>query len=375
MHVHVDRNGCSRIETVNNMKGVSLMKEKYPLLRIVDKTGTIIATEYEAEIAEEKAKQFYYHMLRLRTYDKKGRALQRQGRIGTYVPFEGQEGAQVGSALALKDDDWMFPTYRDHGATLTFGADMDRNLLYWNGRVEGNVPSKEKKIFPASVPIATQLPHATGAAMAEQYKGTKNAAIVYFGDGATSEGDFHEGVNIASVFQAPVVFFNQNNGFAISLPIEKQMNSETIAQKAGSYGIPGVRVDGTDVFAVHLAVKEALERARRGDGPTLIEAVTWRFGAHTTADDPSKYRDQEKSDSMRDELDPLLRLEKLMRKNGIWEESWVTTKQKEIDAEIENAVAKMETYDKPKVSDMFDYVFAEPTWTIKEQKKILRGTL
>lgn len=350
------------------------MREKYPLLKIVDKTGKVVAKEYETEITAEKAKQFYYHILRLRTYDKKGRALQRQGRIGTYVPYEGQEGAQVGSALALKDDDWMFPTYRDHGATLTFGADMVRNLLYWNGRTEGNVPSKEKNIFPASVPIATQLPHATGAAMAEQYKGTENAAIVYFGDGATSEGDFHEGINIASVFQAPVVFFNQNNGFAISLPIEKQMNSETIAQKAESYGIPGVRVDGTDVFAVHLAVKEALERGRRGDGPTLIEAVTWRFGAHTTADDPSKYRDQEKSDQMREDFDPLIRLEKLMKMNGIWEEAWVTSIQDEIETEIEEAVVKMEAYEKPNVSDMFDHVFAEPTWTIAEQKQMLRGS-
>ncbi|MHA6252233.1 pyruvate dehydrogenase (acetyl-transferring) E1 component subunit alpha [Oceanobacillus sp. CAU 1775] len=349
------------------------MKNKYPLLQIVDQTGKVVSNEHEAEVTEEKAKQFYYHMLRLRTYDKKGRALQRQGRIGTYVPFEGQEGAQVGSSLALRDEDWLFPTYRDHGATLTFGADMVKNLLYWNGRVEGNVPSKEKRIFPAAVPIATQLPHATGAAMAEQYKGTDNAVIVYFGDGATSEGDFHEGINIASVYQAPVVFFNQNNGYAISLPIEKQMNSETIAQKAEAYGIPGVRVDGADVFAVHFAVKEALERARNGEGPTLIEAVTWRFGAHTTADDPSKYRDQEKSDSMRDALDPLLRLEKMMKNKDMWDDAWSTDKQQEIDTEIENAVSEMETYEKPNVSDMFDYVFAEPTWTISEQKKMLMG--
>lgn len=351
------------------------MKENYPLFQIVDQTGELTLAEYASEISNENAKKYYYHMLRIRTFDQKGKALQRQGRIGTYVPFEGQEASQVGSAMALKDDDWLFPTYRDHGATLTFGADMDRMLLYWNGRMEGCVPSKEKNILPPSIPIATHLPHATGAAMAETYKGTKNVAIAYFGDGATSEGDFHEGINIASVFKAPVVFFNQNNGYAISLPMEKQMNSETIAQKAQSYGIPGIRVDGMDVFAVHVVVKEAIARARNGEGPTLIEAVTWRFGAHTTADDPSKYRDQEKSEQMRETLDPLRRLERFMKNNDMWNESWIRQIENEIQIELEQAIERMESYPKAEAADMFDYVFKQPTWTITEQKDSLRGSV
>ncbi|MBP2259104.1 pyruvate dehydrogenase (acetyl-transferring) E1 component subunit alpha [Virgibacillus alimentarius] len=349
------------------------MKEKYPMMEIIDKAGKFVSKEYEKEITKEQAQKFYYHMLRIRTFDRKGKALQRQGRIGTYVPFEGQEASQVGSALVLEEKDWMFPTYRDHGATLTFGAEMDRVLLYWNGRVEGSVPSKEKNIYPASVPIATQLPHATGAAMAETYKGTNNVAIAYFGDGATSEGDFHEGINIASVFQAPVVFFNQNNGFAISVPIEKQMNSETIAQKSEAYGIPGVRVDGMDVFAVHFAVKEAFERARNGEGPTLIEAVTWRFGAHTTADDPTKYRNQEETEKKREELDPILRLERFMKNHDMWDEDWAEKIEKEIEVELDDAIVEMEKFQKPDPADMFDYVFKEPTWTIQEQKEILKG--
>ena len=349
------------------------MKERYPLITVVDETGKLVSKHYLSEVKEEQVKMFYYNMLRLRTYDKKGKALQRQGRIGTYVPFEGQEASQVGSALALDEKDWMFPTYRDHGATLTFGADMDRLLLHWNGRVEGCVPSLTKKIFPAAIPIATQLPHATGAAMAEVYKGTNNCSIVYFGDGATSEGDFHEGINIASVFKAPVVFFNQNNGYAISVPIDKQMNSETIAQKSESYGIPGIRVDGMDVFAVYLAVKEALDRARRGEGPTLIEAVTMRFGPHTTADDPTKYRDQEKIDENRDRLDPLLRVERLMKNLNMWDEEWVEKIEKEIETELNEAIDRMEAYEKPNPAHMFDYVFEEPTWTIAEQKEALLG--
>ncbi|ASK62626.1 pyruvate dehydrogenase (acetyl-transferring) E1 component subunit alpha [Virgibacillus phasianinus] len=345
------------------------MEANYPLFQIIDKDGEVTSADYQDLLTEEQAKTYYYHMLRIRTYDHKGIALQRQGRIGTYVPFEGQEGSQVGSALALQNDDWLFPTYRDHGATLTFGADLNRMLLHWNGRIEGCVPSLEKNIFPASIPIATHLPHAAGAAMAETYKGTKNAAIAYFGDGATSEGDFHEGLNIASVFNAPVVFFNQNNGFAISLPVKKQMNSETIAQKAEAYGIPGKRVDGMDVFAVNFVVKEALERARNGEGPTLIEAVTWRFGAHTTADDPSKYRDQAASDATREERDPVLRLERFMKKQNMWDDAWVASIKEEIQEELDTAVSDMESYEKANSDVMFDYVFEKPAWTIEEQKK------
>ncbi|WP_188456929.1 pyruvate dehydrogenase (acetyl-transferring) E1 component subunit alpha [Virgibacillus oceani] len=347
------------------------MKVRYPLFQIIDKDGNLTNQKYEDKLTGDKAKLLYYHMTRIRTYDQKGVALQRQGRIGTYVPFAGQEASQVGSALALADDDWMFPTYRDHGASLTFGADLDRMLLHWNGRMEGCLPSRKKNILPASIPIATHLPHAAGAAMAETYKGTNNAAIAYFGDGATSEGDFHEGLNIASVFKAPVVFFNQNNGFAISLPVERQMNSETIVQKSEAYGIQGVRVDGMDVFAVHIAVQEALERARNGEGPTLIEAVTIRFGAHTTADDPSKYRDQEKINRMRDEVDPILRLERFMTMNGMWDEEWVKQINAVIKDEINTAIEAMESYKKPDVAIMFDHVFEKPTWTIEQQRQNL----
>ncbi|MFC4557901.1 pyruvate dehydrogenase (acetyl-transferring) E1 component subunit alpha [Virgibacillus kekensis] len=347
------------------------MKERYPLFQIIDKDGRVTTEDYESELTEEKVRSLYYHMTRIRTYDQKGVALQRQGRIGTYVSFSGQEAAQVGSASALGEEDWMFPTYRDHGASLTFGADLDMMLLHWNGRIEGCLPSRRKKILPASIPIATHLPHAAGTAMAETYKGTNNTAIAYFGDGATSEGDFHEGLNIASVFKAPVVFFNQNNGFAISLPVEKQMNSETIAQKAEAYGIPGIRVDGMDVFAVNIAVKEAIDRAKRGEGPTLIEAVTIRFGAHTTADDPSKYRDQEKINDTRDELDPIFRLERFMKNNAMWDEEWVSEIRQEITQELEAAIEKMESYRKPAIEDMFDYVFEKPTWTIDKQKNYL----
>jgi 2-oxoisovalerate dehydrogenase E1 component alpha subunit len=351
------------------------MENQFPILGIVDENGNIKDSNYESKITKELAETFYRHLVRIRTFDRKCVSLQRQGRIGTYAPFEGQEASQVGTALALQGDDWMFPTYRDHGAAMTFGHSLTNILLFWNGRNEGCVPPNGKKIFPPGIPIATQIPHAVGAAFAEKKKGTNNAAIAYFGDGATSEGDFHEGLNIGSVLNAPVVFFNQNNGFAISVPIHKQMKTKTIAQKALAYDIPGVRIDGNDIFTVYFETLQALERARNGEGPTLIEAVTWRYGAHTTADDPTKYRNQEESLNRRESTDPILRLERLMKNKGWFNEEWVKELELEVSNEIDRSIEEMENYPKANPSDMFDYVFSTPTWSITEQKNALLSQL
>ncbi|WP_436376320.1 pyruvate dehydrogenase (acetyl-transferring) E1 component subunit alpha [Cytobacillus sp. BC1816] len=345
------------------------MENHFPIRRIMDENGHIINSDYEEKITEKLVKEFYRHMVRIRIFDRKAISLQRQGRIGTYAPYEGQEASQVGSAAALRENDWMFPTYRDHGAAMTFGHSLRNILLFWNGRNEGCVPPDGKKIFPPAIPIATQIPHAAGAAFAERKKGTVNAAIAYFGDGATSEGDFHEGVNFASVFKAPVVFFNQNNQYAISVPFNKQMNTKTIAQKALAYDIPGVRIDGNDVFMVYFETLNALERARKGEGPTLIEAVTWRYGAHTTADDPSKYRNQSESSNRRQEADPILRLERWLKNMGRFDEKWVQTIEEKAAAEIDQAIAEMEDFPPADPAVIFDHVFAEPTWQIRQQKE------
>lgn len=334
--------------------------------RIIDDQGNLVDASFEDMIDEKLVKELYYNMIRIRTYDRKAINLQRQGRLGTYAPFEGQEAAQVGSALALNSDDWVFPTYRDHGATITFGKSMASTFLYWNGRVEGCVPPEGKNIFPPAVPIATQLPHAAGAAWAEKLRGTRNASIAYFGDGATSEGDFHEGLNFASVFQVPVVFFNQNNGYAISVPIEKQMNSATIAQKSVAYGMPGVRIDGNDCLSVYFETKKAFDHARNGDGPTLIEAVTWRTGAHTTADDPSKYRPKEQGEHI---VDPITRMELFMKNYGYWDDQWVQDIKAKTTIEVEQAVEEMENFPPPNVNDVFDHVFAEMPTQLAEQKE------
>ncbi|GGA82921.1 pyruvate dehydrogenase (acetyl-transferring) E1 component subunit alpha [Ornithinibacillus halotolerans] len=341
------------------------MIESYPLRQIIDDEGNLIDSNNRDLINRELVQKAYFNMYRIRTFDKKAKSLQRQGRIGTYPPFEGQEAAQVGSALALGENDWIFPTYRDHGAMLTYGADMTRTFLYWNGRMEGCVPPEGKHIFPAAVPIATQLLHAVGASWAEKRKGTNAIAIAYFGDGATSEGDFHEGLNFASVFQTPTIFFNQNNGYAISVPFERQTNSKTIAQKGVAYDIPSVRVDGNDFFAVYFEMQKAVKRARTGGGPSLIEAVTWRTGAHTTADDPTKYRPEGLGE---DVVDPLVRLERFMKNAEYWDEAFITTTHVEVEEEVEAAVKAMEDYPAPRVEDLFDYVFAELPEQLKKQK-------
>ncbi|MGN1402130.1 MAG: pyruvate dehydrogenase (acetyl-transferring) E1 component subunit alpha [Bacillus sp. (in: firmicutes)] len=339
------------------------MKEQFPIKQVMDHKGYLIAED--PGITDTLVWDMYKHMHRIRTFDRKAISLQRQGRIGTYAPFEGQEAAQVGSAMALRGQDWMFPTYRDHGAILTYGQDLVTMFLHWQGRMEGYVPPEGKNIFPPAVPIATQIPHAAGAAWAEKRKGTTNAAIVYFGDGATSEGDFHEGMNFASVFQVPLVLFNQNNSYAISLPIEKQMNSETIAQKAVAYGMPSVRIDGNDCFSVYFETKEALEKARNGGGPYLIEAVTWRKGAHTTADDPSRYKDTSRAKEF---PDPLPRLEAFMKHYDYWDETKAMNIQESITEEIDTAIVTMEKFPKPPISSMFDYVYAQIPAHLQEQK-------
>ncbi|WP_345239257.1 pyruvate dehydrogenase (acetyl-transferring) E1 component subunit alpha [Pontibacillus salipaludis] len=345
------------------------MEEQFPMIQWIDEKGNLVQEMDQELITEDVIRNMYRNMVRIRTFDRKAISLQRQGRIGTYAPFEGQEAAQVGSAMSLRKTDWLFPTYRDHGATMTFGHSLKTILTYWNGRNEGCVPPEGLHIFPPSVPIATHLPHAAGAAYAEKRKGTDNIAVAYFGDGATSEGDFHEGLNVASVLKSPVVFFNQNNNYAISVPIHKQMNSKTIAQKSVSYDIPGVRVDGNDIIAVYTEMNRAIDRARNGEGPTLIEAVTWRYGAHTTADDPTKYREQQESEDRRASKDPVARLELYMKQAGIWDEEWVTGIKEEVAQEIDLAIEDMENIPPADVNVIFDYVFESPTWTIEKQKK------
>lgn len=350
------------------------METHFPIKQILNGAGVIVDSSFQKAYNKKWVREVYEKLLVARLFDRKCVNLQRQGRIGTYVPFEGQEAAQIGSALAIEEGDWLFPTYRDHGSSLTFGQSMLNILMYWNGRYEGCVPPEGKHIFPPAVPIASQLLHATGAAWAEKKKQSDRVALVYFGDGATSEGDFHEALNFASVYQAPVIFFNQNNRFAISVPFERQTHAKTIAQKGLAYDIEGIRVDGNDVFAVYEVTRYAVEKARIGGGPTLIEALTWRYGAHTTSDDPSKYRDQSENEYRRNEEDPLKRLEWFMKANNLWDDDLMQLEECLL-SEIELSVKQLEELPKASIDIMYDYVFSAPPWPLEKQKRqqLIRG--
>lgn len=243
------------------------------MTRVVAPDGTI--EEEDLDMAAETVEEMYRLQVLARTFDEKAVKLHRQGRIGTYAPLQGQEAAQVGAAFALAETDYCLPTYRDHAMYLARGLPLEEVLVYLLG--EGNYVDQQDpetlRTFPPAIPIATQIPHAVGVSMAADYKGDDCAALVSFGDGATSEGDFHEGMNFAGVFDAPTVFFCQNNQWAISVPRERQTAAATIAQKAHAYGFEGIRVDGNDVLAVYRAVKESLERAKAGDGPRLLSLI------------------------------------------------------------------------------------------------------
>jgi pyruvate dehydrogenase E1 component alpha subunit len=308
----------------------------------------------------------YKNMLTARTLDEKMIALQRQGRMGTYVSSSGQEASQVGSVLGLKEKDWLFPMYRDLAMVLGRGVPLESivNKLFGNGEDEAkgrDLPNtfgwKEFRIFTLAAPIASQVQLAVGFAMAARYRNDDIVTLTSFGDGATSSGEFHAGMNFAGVFRAPVVFVCENNQYAISVPVSRQTASETIAIKAIAYGFDGNRVDGNDLFAVFKATKDAAEKARRGEGPTLIECVTYRMGAHSTADDWKRYRTVEEVDEWK-RKDPLVRVKLFLTDRGALNESEDSELRKLTESVINQVVAKGEKLPPPDVHSMFEDVFA-----------------
>jgi len=330
-----------------------------PLERVIAPDGSI-DHEQDPGLTTEEVENLYRMQVLARVFDEKAISLHRQGRIGTYAPLRGQEAAQVGAAYALASQDYCFPTYRDHAMYLTRGLELKHVLLHLLG--QGNYVDGETgdglRMFTPAIPIATQLPHAVGMGMAADYRGEDVATLVSFGDGATSEGDFHEAMNFAGVFESPTVFFCQNNGYAISLPRERQTASATIAQKAEAYGFEGVRIDGNDVLAVYSAVRDALAKARAGEGPTLIEAVTYRQGAHTTTDDPSKYRDEAEVEAWL-QHDPVVRTREYLAERHGWTDADEEALREETRAYVAEQVAAAEEASGLDAAELFAHVFAE----------------
>ncbi|MEA2475906.1 MAG: pyruvate dehydrogenase component alpha subunit [Actinomycetota bacterium] len=318
--------------------------------------------------------EMFRWLVLLRTFDERAVALQRQGRIGTYALYWGEEGTQAGALYACSDDDWVFPSYRQNSIGILRGVPPAVVLAWWRGYggKHGFYNPRQHRVGPICVPIATNLPHAVGLSWAAKIKKDPIASLVWFGDGATSEGDFHEAMNFAAVFKTATVFFCVNNQWAISTPISRQMATKTIAEKAAGYGMPGVRVDGFDPIACWKATRDALERGRAGDGPTLIEAYCYRLGAHGTADDPRLYRDEAEAEKWR-HLEPVSRMASFLERIGVMDQ----TKKDEIAAEakatIASAVSAMEAIDQPGQEILFDGIYASGRpWSFDEGLEELR---
>jgi pyruvate dehydrogenase E1 component alpha subunit len=331
-------------------------------------------------LAPEDLRTMYRAMFATRLFDQRGMNLQRQGRIGFFVPSMGQEASQIGTSFAAAKDDWIYPSYRTHSIAILRGVPF-RTLadqLYGNGadvlkgrQMPNHFSLRPWNLVSVSSPIGTQITQAAGTARAMQIRGDKTAAWTYFGDGGTSEGEFHAGMNFAGVWKAPCIFICENNHWAISVPVEKQTASESFAVKAVAYGMPGVRVDGNDVLSVYQASKEARERAVRGEGPTLIETVTFRIGPHSSSDDPKRYQAPELLESWK-KKDPIARFQAFLEKKKLWTAAWEKSLSDEITADIGKAVEAAEQTPPPPVESMFDDVYASlPPHLIEQRQAVL----
>ncbi|QQG38965.1 MAG: pyruvate dehydrogenase (acetyl-transferring) E1 component subunit alpha [Candidatus Woesearchaeota archaeon] len=349
----------------------TIAKFEVSYLQILDETGKI-DSNLMPKLSNDDIKKLYELMVITRIADDKALKLQRQGRIGTYAESKGQEASQVGSAYALKKEDFVFPSFRELGMFVTRNFPLEQYYQYFGWDERGNKIPENQNIFPIAIPVGTQTIHAVGFALGIKLKKEKKTVITYFGDGATSEGDFHEAMNFAGVFQLPLVFLCQNNQYAISVPRSLQSHSETLAQKAIAYGFDGIQVDGNDIFAVYKATSEALEKARQGKGPTLIECLTYRMGNHTTADDASRYR-TEKEVKEWQKKDPIDRLKKYMQAKKLWSESYEKEITKKAEELVNKAVEKAESLGIPPVEDMFKYMFKEMPPELKEQLEELKN--
>ncbi|MFQ6012962.1 MAG: pyruvate dehydrogenase (acetyl-transferring) E1 component subunit alpha [Thermoplasmata archaeon] len=346
------------------------------LLQVVGLDGKYKEKE-EPPLSEEELLTLYRYMMLTRALDTRGMALQRQGRIGFYVPSHGEEAVQIGSAFPLEPQDWIVPAYREQGAALLRGLSLEKIVaqLYGNeedilkGRqMPNHFGSRAINFLTPSSPVGTQIPIATGLGWAARMRGDKTVALAYLGDGATSQGDFHVAMNFAGVYQANTVFVCKNNQWAISVPFASQTGTPEIAIKAQAYGFDGLRVDGNDVLAMYRATKDALDKARAGEGPTLIEAVTYRMGPHTTSDDPTRYRDEAEVEKWR-KRDPIVRFQRYLRAKGIWNEEMEVEVRQDAEAQVDKAVVRAEEHAPPPPESLFDDVYAEMPWHLKEAKE------
>jgi pyruvate dehydrogenase E1 component alpha subunit len=343
-------------------------------VQILDGEGRVREGANLPLIGDATLLEKYELMKLLRAFDNKALNLQRQGRMGTYSEFKGQEAVQVGATMALQVEDWLFPTYRDSGAMIARGVPLESLLRYWSGDEEGQNFPAGVNVFPIAIPVASQVPHAVGAGWAFKFEKRKGVALVTIGDGGTSKADFYESLNIAGVFQIPVVCIIQNNQYAISLPREYQSHTATLAQKGFAFGIEAIQVDGNDLLAVYVVVKRAVEKARRGGGPTIIECITYRLGHHTTATGDEPYRAEEEIEKWK-HRDPIERLRRYLEKRALWTQDYENEIDQRVKQRIDDAVKRFEAFPRPDPQDMFRFTYAEEPSKFKEQEAELLESL
>jgi len=364
---------------MNNVKTLEKITYKQPtmlfdqfdpredkILRIIDNDGEVINKELMPDLDDEILIKSYKSMLFARTVDQMAVSYQRQGRMYTYPPILGQEAIQIAAGLIIREDDWLAPAFREMAIMLEKGVTPKEIFLYYMGNEQGSKFSKANHVLPICVPIGSQLLHATGIGYSIKYQKKDEVVFTYVGDGGTSEGDFSEALNFAGVWKVPVIFTIQNNQYAISVSVKNQTKSVNLAVKSLAFGLPGIKVDGNDFFAMYVAYKEAFEYARAGNGAVLIEALTYRKGAHTTSDDPSKYRTKEEEMEW-DKTDPLVRLKKYMDKNGIGvenEEALIEEYKLEVDKQFTEA----ENFTPYLLEDIFQYMYVDMPDVLKKQK-------
>ena len=344
------------------------------MVQILTPEGELNEALRPKELTDEIVFELYKKMVFCRMCSDRALKMQRSGRMGTFTSVEGQEALQIGSEFALKKQDWIVPAFRELAVAWAHGVPMESIYQYWIGNEWGSHPPAGVHVLPVSIPVGSQMIHGVGLSWAAKLQGKDEIAVNYFGDGASSEGDFHEAMNFAGVFKTPTIFICQNNQYAISTSRNIQTASKTIAQKALGYGFPGVLVDGNDLFAMYAVTKEAEQRARKGEGATLIEAYTYRFGDHSSSDDALKYRTKEEVETWRPR-DPMKRLQLYLGKKGLWsekiEEELRAKFQVEVDAITEKAVAMpVQTID-----EIFDYTYAELPPALAEQKAYLKDIM
>lgn len=341
---------------------------KKAMFQVIDNDGKVINEKWMPQISDTRLLKIYKDMLFARVADLQIVSYQRQGRIFTYPPNYGQEAIAAAAGALIQDNDWMVPAFREMGTMLAKGVTLKELFLYFMGYEDGSKFENAKFTLPISVPIASQLLHAAGIGYAVKYNNEDKVIYAFVGDGGTSEGDFHEAVNFAGVWKVPVIFIIQNNQYGISTPTKMQTVSESLAIKAVAYGVKGIQVDGNDLFAMYKAIEESVKVCRNGEGPVLIEAVTYRKGAHTTSDDPTKYRTKEEEQEW-DERDPMKRLKSYLITKKLWSEKEEEKIIPQFKEEVDRQFIEAENYGPYPKEDIFKYLYAEMPDDLHDQER------